>query len=72
MYLEERQFVSGERDVLRVASLICIAMGKILCGGEGSEGAKRPFWCFGKFEATSGPVAWAKVTQVPLASASHL
>lgn len=35
--------------------------GKILRGVEESE-----------FEVTSGPIVWAEVTQVPLASASHL
>lgn len=75
MYLEERQFVSGERDVLRVSSLICIAMEKFFVGVREVQELRGPSGALGmvsrKFKATSGPVVWAKVTQLPLATASH-
>lgn len=49
--------------------------GKILCRGKESGKPSGPLCALGmvfrKFEVTSGPVVWAKVTRVPLASASH-
>lgn len=61
---------------MRVPSLICVAMEKVFVGVKKVKVPSGSFciseMVFRKFEVTSGLVIWAKVTSVPLPSASHL
>lgn len=61
---------------MRVSSLIDVVMEKFFVGVRKVKEPSGPSCAlemvFNKFEVASGPVVWAKVTQVPLASASPL
>lgn len=61
---------------MRVSTLLCIVIEKFFVGVRKVKDPSGPSYALGmafrKFEVTSGTVTWAKITQVPLASASHL